>query len=96
MPQTAEIIKEINEKTLKLISAYQRLNQNYQRLEKENELLKSELKLKQEEISKVLNQNKTIKIAKSLEGNDDNSAQLKLKINEIVREVDRCMALLNK
>ena len=39
--------------------------------------------------------NKTIKIAKSLTGAEE-STEAKLKINALVREIDKCIALLNK
>jgi len=38
--------------------------------------------------------NKLLRVAKSLEGEDKTKA--KLRINELLREVDRCIALLNK
>ena len=38
---------------------------------------------------------KVLRISKTLDGRED-SYQTKLKINELVREIDKCIALLNK
>ncbi|MFP4470035.1 MAG: hypothetical protein ACLFPE_05095 [Bacteroidales bacterium] len=61
-------------------------HQNKQLLEEREEL---KLKLKQLEYS-----NQIIKIAKALEGNKG-STNAKLLINELLREIDRCIGLLN-
>jgi len=46
-------------------------------------------------INKLEEKIKVLKIVKTLEGRED-SYQTKLKINELVREIDKCIALLNK
>lgn len=53
---------------------------------------------KEAEINGLSEKNKIVKLAKSLAGADsgEKSTELKLKINELLREVDKCMALLNK
>lgn len=45
-------------------------------------------------INKLKNQIEKIKIAKSLESSDG-SIEAKTKINELVREIDKCIGLLN-
>jgi hypothetical protein len=46
-------------------------------------------------INKLEEKIKVLKIAGTFEGRED-SYQTKLKINELVREIDKCIALLNK
>lgn len=46
-------------------------------------------------VSKLEEQNKVVKIAKSVIGNDDDCKEQRKKLNELVREVDKCIALLN-
>jgi hypothetical protein len=73
----------------------------------QNQILNENKKIKQEihdkkniiEDQKVIIKNleekiKVLRIAKTLEAGKDNN-QAKLKINEIVREIDKCIALLN-
>jgi len=74
----------------------------------QNRTLKENLKLNQEihDIKHIIEDQKVIikefeekikvlKIAKTLGDGKDNY-QTKLKINELVREIDKCIALLNK
>lgn len=92
-----DLVKQLLEKTKLLAEKYQQL------LIKNNELefQLAELKLKieqQNEIIKDLEErNKILKLAKSLNGNaDENISGIKLKINELVKEIDKCVALLNR
>ncbi len=75
--------EEAYSKIKKLSEAIQSMEQ--QLLEKSNSLMELEQKYK------------VMKMAKTLEGGEvDNNKDLKLKINEMVREIDKCIALLNK
>lgn len=92
-----DLIKQLLEKTKLLVEKYQ------QQVKKNNELeiQLAELKLKlgqQDEIIKDLKErNKILKLAKSLNENaDENISGIKLKINELVKEIDKCVALLNR
>ena len=47
-------------------------------------------------ISKELSEkNKVLKLAKSLSGKQGKSTDIKLKINELIREIDKCIAQVN-
>jgi putative cell wall-binding protein len=73
------------------------------RLKYENNQL-SEAKLRFEEEVRMLNQEKDVlekkiedlKLAKSLMATDENSHNARIRINRIVREIDNCIALMNK
>jgi len=51
---------------------------------------------KNTEIEELNDKYKVLKMAKSLEGASNENKDVKLKINEMVREIDKCIALLNK
>ncbi len=51
---------------------------------------------KNTEIDELNDKYKVLKMAKSLEGSSNENKDVKLKINEMVREIDKCIALLNK
>jgi len=51
---------------------------------------------KNTEIDQLNDKYKVLKMAKSLEGSSNENKDVKLKINEMVREIDKCIALLNK
>lgn len=71
-------------------------------LQEENERLRKEVKQLKAEIEKLETGNielqeklKTLKLAKSL-NKEERRTEVKLKINELVREIDHCIGLLNK
>ncbi|MEJ7560126.1 MAG: hypothetical protein WKF66_17585 [Pedobacter sp.] len=72
-------------------------------LQEENELLKLEngsvkvaldgAKSKTKDLEEKL---RVLKLAKSIEGTSEKSLDIKQKINEFVREIDKCVVLLKK
>lgn len=79
-----QLLKEL-EQTGKENLEIKRQLSDLQQKEKENKL----------KIKYLEEQNNIIKITNSIEGSE-NKTKAKLKINELLREVDRCLALLNK
>ena len=47
-------------------------------------------------VSEITEQNKMIKLAKNLSLTGSDNFDVKIKINEVVREIDRCIDLLNE
>ena len=94
--ETPQLIGGFKEKFEKFIYLYGELK-------KDNELLKVEvekLKIKlsdNEVINRELNHKlETTSLAKTLMGSGSDSKEAKNKINKIVREIDNCIALLNR
>ena len=50
----------------------------------------------EKEIDNIKTKFKTLKIAKTVSGADNDVHETKLRVNRIVREIDNCIALLNK
>ena len=96
MHKIDEIVKSLSVDVEAMIARDINSKESYSALLKENEELKQIIKQHKNEIEELKDKNKLIKIAKSLEGDNSGKGELKYKINEILREVDRCMALLNK
>lgn len=96
MSNYSSIVTSLNSKIEKLIFLHRNLEEEKMRLNAEKQdLLKiiQELKIK---CNYLEEQNKAIRMAKDLMEEGGDSMGLKLKINELVREVDKCMALLNR
>ncbi len=86
----------MNSKIEKLILLHRNLEEEKMRLMAEKQdLLKiiQELKIKNNYLEE---QNKAIRMAKDIKEDGESSLDLKLKINEMVREIDKCLALLNR
>lgn len=92
--------------TLLLREFKERLDQMiglHQKMKADRELLKEEKKRLSEQINilTISNQDLTkkvedLKFAKSLAGANEDSHEAKIKINKLVREIDKCISLLNK
>ena len=65
-------------------------------LKAENASLKSKLQICEEKSASASEKQLLEGISKGSASNDVEKKQMKLKINELVREVDKCIALLNQ
>jgi hypothetical protein len=90
------IVRELKDKLDKLIDLHLKTKNENVSLKEELTSTKEhvqELTLQNEELVK---NNENLKFAKSLMGADGDSRNAKTKINKIVREIDECIAMLNK
>jgi predicted RNase H-like nuclease (RuvC/YqgF family) len=95
MAETSVLISGIEHKVQQLIARNNQLNKKVKDLTDENEALKSELAELQQSYSQLTDQlNKKI-IVNALEGEKELEEGRKL-IQELMREIDHCVALLNK
>ncbi|MFT0155101.1 hypothetical protein [Tenacibaculum ascidiaceicola] len=53
------------------------------------------LQEKERQLEKQQKQFNLLKVAKTIEGSNENTRETKLKINALVREIDKCITLLN-
>ncbi|MFL2585559.1 MAG: hypothetical protein ACJ0QO_02770 [Parvicellaceae bacterium] len=66
-------------------------------LDKKITLLNNEKQELEEIVKQLKEQVKMLKLAKQIDGEEkENNKDVKLMINEMVREIDKCIALLNK
>ena len=81
----------------------QQLFQEFRKLENETKLLenkvldlKSEIELLEKDKLELSQKNEQLKIATHLLSGVDENREAKQKINRLVREIDKCIALLNR
>lgn len=81
----------------------QTLLTNYNFLKKENELLlknvhnaEHELRLNQQKLEDQIKKYDVLKIAKTINGSKEDTRETKLKINALIREIDKCIIQLNE
>ncbi|HNW89919.1 MAG TPA: hypothetical protein PKN48_09670 [Bacteroidales bacterium] len=94
MEDLAALMSGIEFKTHQLIKQVNALKHENAEVKKELDLLIKSEQENKEKIKYLEEKNKILRIAKTIEGEDKTKA--KLRINELLREVDRCIALLNK
>ena len=94
MTYVSESFGSLEIQVKKIIKIKQDLKQANQKLEQKNDFLQNELEKCQNKLEELKERNKILRIAGSSKEGDNR--EVKLKINEIVREVDKCIAQLNQ
>jgi predicted nucleic acid-binding Zn-ribbon protein len=91
-----EELNLLNKKIDELLTRYNDLITKNRELNKENERLKVMLQESEDKFINLENRYERIKISGALLGSGENAIEAKKKINDLVREIDRCVALLNR
>ncbi len=97
-----ELINSLKQRIADLITLFERIKEENTHLFKENKKLLQTNKQKEEEIKKLKEKLETYKLSNAFvitgEGEDitEKKHDAKIKINRIVKEIDQCIALLNK
>jgi hypothetical protein len=87
-------INSLQSKVEKLVHLHVKATEDIEKLKHEKEAINAELEKQKQIFVKLEETNKIIKLSKTINNKQDNT-ELKYKINELVREIDKCMALLN-
>ena len=90
------IINNIELKVGKLIRKCNQLTAEKNRLRQNNDALNAQLQEKEKQIVALQDKVKLMNISKSVDTTKEDVKGTRLKINEYVREIDKCIALLNK
>lgn len=94
MDSFANMVGILEEKTLQLLERKKELMLEVTALKGQLEAQQSKSISMEKEIDELKEKNKILRISKGVEGED--KGEIRLKINEIVREVDNCISQLNQ
>jgi predicted nucleic acid-binding Zn-ribbon protein len=86
----------LNRKLDELLDRYNILKLEVTDLKSGNEVLKGLLGDREEKMKELEIKYERIKLSGALLGEGENALEAKKKITELVREIDRCVALLNR
>ncbi len=89
-------LEQLEAKALKLAHVHKELAISYKELQSENQKLKNQIILKEEEVRNFHNQEKISKIVTSIADDTYRKTELKLKINEYIKEIDKCIAFIKE
>ncbi|WP_299160621.1 hypothetical protein [uncultured Tenacibaculum sp.] len=95
MSNPLEAIHLLENKLKKILSNYEFLKEENQVLLQNNAKLQVLLQEKEQQLEVRKEEYKLLKVAKTIEGSNENTRETKLKINALVREIDKCITLLN-
>jgi sugar-specific transcriptional regulator TrmB len=95
MRNADELLVDIRIKISKLITLYDSSRKELEKLEEQKKELLSTIEEQKRTIENLNDKNNVLTIAQSVKQNEGN-AKVKNKIDELVREIDKCIGLLNK
>ena len=86
----------LNRKLDELLIRYENLKNENQNLRKSEGELKGILQEREDRIKELEIKYERVKLSGALLGDGGNAGEARKRINELVREIDRCVALLNR
>lgn len=89
-------IEPLRHNVTQLIQLFNKIKEEKEQLVVEKLSLMRRIDELTQQVDQLSERNKVLELAKSLAGNTEDSASAKKKIDGIIREIDKCMALLNQ
>lgn len=96
MAALADHLNKVIEKTERLIELCGALQEENDLMKLENQSLKVALTASKEKNKELDEKLRVLKLAKSFSETNEKNLDIKQKINEFVREIDKCIVLLKK
>ena len=96
MSNLVEAIHLLEDKLKKILTNYEFLQEENQALLQNNTKLQLSLQEKQQQLERQMEEYQLLKVAKTIEGSKENTRDTKLKINALIREIDKCIVQLNQ
>ena len=90
------ILESIEEKLKIFIALYDKMNDEKNQLTEINQQLTNQISLQKKELNKLEEKIRILNISKTIESSGQELKDTRQKINDYVREIDKCIALLNK
>lgn len=96
MTSVADQLNTVIQKTTRLIELCNALQEENELLSLENQSIKATLDTAKNKNTDLEEKLRVLKLAKSIEGTSEKSLDIKQKITDFVREIDKCVVLLKK
>ena len=90
-----EIVSGLEDKISKLIDRQSLLQEKFDSLLQENRELQQEVASRQRKIEELENQYESLRVARTMVGSKEDKHLTKLKINALIREIDKCIVELS-
>jgi phage shock protein A len=79
-----------------LVNEHKRLREEIHQLKTENQELRQLLQSREEQLEHFRNQAKIAKLVDNLRSEDGSASELKKKVDDYIREIDKCIAYLSR
>ena len=90
-----EIVNGLEAKISKLIKRQTELQEKYENLLQENKGLQQEVASRQRKVEDLENKYESLRVARTMVGSKEDKHVTKLKINALIREIDKCIVELS-
>jgi SMC interacting uncharacterized protein involved in chromosome segregation len=94
--EQTEILEGIRDKIQSVKVRLKEQKDQYQALKEQNEELHQIVQQKQLQIDELEEKNQKLTLVKSIMADSEDANDARVRINRIVREIDKCIALLNR
>lgn len=91
-----EIFGTLRSRIKEIVKALDEEKENNRMIQEEYEQLKSRFEQQNKDYKELEQKYNNLKLAKVLANEGDESHDARIKVNRIVREIDKCIALLNR
>ena len=95
-PQHAVIIEPLKQKIETLISLHERVLTENRELNTQVQTLSEELNIYKKEKEELENKVQRLQMAGAFRSSSEDTKEAKKKIGKLIREIDKCMTLLNR
>jgi len=90
------VVSSFEEKVEQVIHVAEGLKVSNRQLQQQVDILSAELCAKSQEMEVLEQKYQSLKLAKTLTPSPEDVKNAKLQVNRMVREIDKCIALLNR
>lgn len=91
-----DLVASLEQKIDLLVSRYLGLKDEVKSLAEEKRALTGQLQTSAEKLADLQVRYDNLKLAKTIEATNGDAHEAKLRINQLVREIDKCITLLNR
>ncbi len=95
MNKLFEIVENLEAKLSKILSKYAILQQENLKLMQHNNNLQQQLNKQQDVIGELEKKYESLRVANTIVGSKEDKHATKLKINTLIREIDKCIVQLS-
>lgn len=96
MSEVSKRVLSIKGKLEKIDKRFEKLKQQNEELQRGSSDLQRLLDDEKRKTQSLQNEYNRLKLAKTLVSTSGDKAEMKFRVNELVREIDKCIALLNR
>lgn len=96
MKELAESFSSLQQNADRLLSRYNEQVERFKKLELVLTEKENEFAALMNENERLTKENQILKMASAVGGSEENRTEAKRKINELVREIDKCISMMSK